>query len=490
MSTRGDGLVDRLSERGYVDRWGFLLFAAGGGTAILLAKLFGVSATLVAAGAAMTMVAYAVLVQFSGTGRLRADQAGDNCYYLGLIYTLVSLAYAIFLFDPAGTATTIVQGFGIALATTIMGLVLRVFFNQTRVDLVQTEDTARVELADAAGRLKAELAAMVVSMNDFGRQTRQSLEELRDGVVDALGEVQATASATVAAASAQASQAVADATTQASEAIATNTARATQALTYTSAEAAKAIAEQSSEAVARARRLAAATEKVVSGIERHAGTLGVVETATAGIAASLAALEGAAEATRGSMDALASRADDVGGAQAGVASAARELELSVGALREQIQGFDGAAGRFDELVASRIEEVRRVPDDIAARAAASIEVAVAAIRAGLESAVAAQEEARRKTAEAAAESARGADAATTAFRESLEKIVAAQDQATAAIARGAADGVAAVERHNAALEEELARARGNVAKVHSALVDMTGELASQVEARAAEARAA
>lgn len=173
MEPRRTGLIDRLAERGLVDRWGFLLFALGGAACILVAKHSGLSPVLVAAAAAITMVLYAAVTQAKGTGRLRGDQAGDNCYYLGLIYTLTSLAYAIFLFDPAETATTIVQGFGIALATTIMGIVLRVFFNQTRVDLVETEDTARLELADAAGRLKAELAATVVSMNDFGRRTRQ-----------------------------------------------------------------------------------------------------------------------------------------------------------------------------------------------------------------------------------------------------------------------------------------------------------------------------
>ena len=154
MTENSSSTVDRLAERGLIDRWGFLLFALLGSSAILIANSLNMAPIPVAAGAALTMVGYAALVQTSGSGRLRADQAGDNCYYLGLIYTLCSLAYAIFLFDPANTATTVVQGFGIALTTTIMGLVLRVFFSQSRVDLVQTEDTARIELAEAAGRLK------------------------------------------------------------------------------------------------------------------------------------------------------------------------------------------------------------------------------------------------------------------------------------------------------------------------------------------------
>src|SRR5689334_22344943 len=108
MATKRTGLVDRLEERGFVDRWGFLLFAFAGGIGILFAKKSAVEPVAVAVGAAMVMIAYAALVQRSGTGRLRADQAGDNCYYLGLIYTLISLSWAIFTFDPTATATTIV----------------------------------------------------------------------------------------------------------------------------------------------------------------------------------------------------------------------------------------------------------------------------------------------------------------------------------------------------------------------------------------------
>ena len=47
------------------------------------------------------------------------DQAGDNCYYLGLIYTLASLRNAIATFDPDQNASGIVQT-SCALATTIL----------------------------------------------------------------------------------------------------------------------------------------------------------------------------------------------------------------------------------------------------------------------------------------------------------------------------------------------------------------------------------
>ena len=434
MAQREDHLVDRLAERGLVDRWGFLLFALGGAAAILVAKAFGVAAIIVAAGAAITMVLYAAIVQTAGTGRLRADQAGDNCYYLGLIYTLTSLAYAIFFFDPADTATTIVQGFGVALATTIMGIVLRVFFNQSRVDLVQTEDTARIELAEAAGRLKAELAATVVSMNDFGRRTRQSLEELSGEVLRTLGEVQAAATKAVTEASEQTTTSIREAGEQAVRSVADMAGHASSAISDTAAQATQAVSEQTSEAVARARRLSNATEKVVAGIEKHAGVLGEVERSTSGIMAGLAALESAATATRGSMEALGVRAGRIDEAEAGVGAAGRDLRDAASQLLGHMQKFDGAAERFDTLVGARLEQVKSVPEEVGVRSRQAVEAAIEALR------------------------------------SSVTELTGAQSH-----------GAAAIARHNDALEAELTRSRDNVAKVHSALVEITGNLAAQVE---------
>src|SRR5690606_32166208 len=87
---------------------------------------------------------------------------------------------AIATFDPNDTASTIVQGFGIALATTIFGLILRVFFNQGRPDLENVEEQARLELTDASSRLKAELNQAVGHLNDVVARARQAIAEMND----------------------------------------------------------------------------------------------------------------------------------------------------------------------------------------------------------------------------------------------------------------------------------------------------------------------
>lgn len=172
---------DRLKSRILVDQYLFFLFAAGGSVLIVAAKaLASLSMEEIALGAVLVMLVYAVLVGKKGVGKLRADQAGDNCYYLGLIYTLTSLAFAIFTFDPAETANAIVQGFGVALATTIFGLILRVFFNQSRVDIHEIEEDVRQELVEAASRLKTQLNQISNGFSDFSLGLQQSMLEVRE----------------------------------------------------------------------------------------------------------------------------------------------------------------------------------------------------------------------------------------------------------------------------------------------------------------------
>jgi hypothetical protein len=87
-------------------------------------------------------------------------------------------------------AEEIVQNFGIAIATTIAGIALRVFFNQLRQDPVEVERLARLELAEAARRVRRELDGTVVEFGYFRRTVQQSMVEAFEEVrqqVDGIG---------------------------------------------------------------------------------------------------------------------------------------------------------------------------------------------------------------------------------------------------------------------------------------------------------------
>jgi len=113
------------------------------------------------------MLVYAGAVVGMPRVRVRFDQAGDNAYYLGLLFTLVSMAFALFDFGNQAAsalgdkerlaAIKIIGDFGIALATTITGIALRVVLHQMRVDPADIESSTRIELAEASRRVKAVL---------------------------------------------------------------------------------------------------------------------------------------------------------------------------------------------------------------------------------------------------------------------------------------------------------------------------------------------
>jgi hypothetical protein len=67
-----------------------------------------------------------------------------------------------------------VQNFGIAIGSTIAGVALRVIFNQMRRDPVEVEQRMRLELAEAARRVRRELDASVVEFAYFRRNAQQS----------------------------------------------------------------------------------------------------------------------------------------------------------------------------------------------------------------------------------------------------------------------------------------------------------------------------
>ena len=134
----------------------------------------------------IVMGVYASVVTLVPRTRLRLDQAGDNLYYLGFTYTLCSLAITLYRFHATeGTVDYIVSNFGIALATTIAGVVFRVWLHQMRDDPLELERETRSELTEAVSRLRAEIDQAIREFNHFNRTLQQSAQE----AIEAQGNV-------------------------------------------------------------------------------------------------------------------------------------------------------------------------------------------------------------------------------------------------------------------------------------------------------------
>lgn len=408
-------LKDALQERGLVDRWGFVGFAVVGGIMIwLLKRETQVPVEWVAFGAAAMMAAYALIVSTRGTGKLRADQAGDNCYYLGLIYTLISLSHAIFTFDPADMATTIVQGFGIALLTTIFGLMLRVFFNQSRVDLQETEDTTRLELTEAAARLKTQLSQIANNFSDFGLGLQQSLEELRQSATHSISSA-------------------ADESVKAIRELAQTTGEGLQSQT-------KSLQERVAE-------LTKATSKTVTALDQHAVSLGELTVQQVGAAESLRLIETAVSAAADGGEKMRAQIESAAASQAIITTAASNFSDTVSRLQSSVGESVTTLSSLQSNFQERLKELERAPQsttDAALKAIAS---------------------------------------AADRLKVVIDNLAAEHEGAGRSIETMSSGVVRSLQSHNAQMESELGKSRENVAKVHSALVEMTMKLTDDLDPR-------
>ena len=182
------------------------MFVAAGSIYIILSKIAGFGPIYVTFVPVVIMVGYALLIWLPRSLRLRDDQAGDNVYYMGFLFTLTSLGVSLYQFNASRAAEEIVQNFGIAIGSTITGIALRVIFNQMRLDPVEIERTMRLELAEAARRVRRELDSTVVEFGYVRRSAHQAAADSFKLVAEKFDDVSANllaSMATVAAKSAE-----------------------------------------------------------------------------------------------------------------------------------------------------------------------------------------------------------------------------------------------------------------------------------------------
>lgn len=148
----------------------FVIFAVGAAL-IVAAKLGSTSKWLPAVIGAVSILLFCAIGWVTPRYRLREDRLGDSAYYLGFLFTLVSLAITLYQFTALGGVEIVISGFGIALATTIVGLALRVFFQQLRDEPMEVEQEIRRSLRDDADQLQRDI-----------RQCVEGLSALRDRV--------------------------------------------------------------------------------------------------------------------------------------------------------------------------------------------------------------------------------------------------------------------------------------------------------------------
>ena len=116
--TQRHNLTARIGP--FTDQGCFLVAFFTGVISILSLKYLAAPQLVVTGVPVLIMLSYLALMLVFRRMRVDDDQAGDNLYYLGFLFTLTSLGCALFQYNGSSSKESIIQNFGIALATTIV----------------------------------------------------------------------------------------------------------------------------------------------------------------------------------------------------------------------------------------------------------------------------------------------------------------------------------------------------------------------------------
>ena len=155
----------------------FVLVTLGGMAFIWTAKLWQLETWFVTSVPILLMGTYFLVSLIASGLRLHNEQAGDDRYYMGFLFTLCSLGVSLYRFGAEASIDDIVRNFGVAISSTIAGIALRIFFNQMRRDPIDIERSVRHELAEMTRRVRTELDTSAREFANYRRVSNQMLSE-------------------------------------------------------------------------------------------------------------------------------------------------------------------------------------------------------------------------------------------------------------------------------------------------------------------------
>ncbi len=352
----------RLAASDHLDKVALVVAFVAGAVGAWLIKDLGYGPFWAAGWTVAAMLSYVLAVTLLGRLEIEPEAIGDNCYYLGFLLTLASLATTLYQLaqgdDQVALMRSIVSGFGIALVSTILGILLRVIFIQLRPDIVARDRQTRIELQQAARNLRLELASSVATIKEFSTEAIQVASEQAARITEATNlavEVQRgrmasdaevysdTLRTTLAAVGEQSARSIADSVTAASRG-------ASEAIRDLLGEMSRAVsAFADAETAALAAREAHDSRAGAAALAQASDLSDRIEALSARLAASLAAISddlargvASVEAARQVHDAHAAEA--AASASAAVASAATAAEAAARAETAQPKAAGGFFG--------------------------------------------------------------------------------------------------------------------------------------------------
>ena len=151
-----------------------------------------------------SMVLYAARGWRAGRAVSESHQFADSCYYLGFLFTLLALIASLAEFAGVSDTTaqinlnTFFTRFGLALVTTVLGLGLRVFLSNFRVDTDESVRDAEEALGEASQKLRHQVDQITVDVRAQAREMQATMETLLEQTKRTVQESNETTKAAVA----------------------------------------------------------------------------------------------------------------------------------------------------------------------------------------------------------------------------------------------------------------------------------------------------
>ncbi|WP_120635257.1 hypothetical protein [Ruegeria sp. EL01] len=183
MALRTSRLHD-VAPRENLDRFAFVLAFILGVSGGVILKFTGAHPFIAAGYSGAILVSYALIAWAGGRVKIEPEAIGDNCYYLGFLFTLASLALTLYqMADPTTNAgkpiaiPEVISGFGVALSSTIFGVFLRVLLMQMRPDFVAKDRAVRADLNHSYAEFRKNLSGTLSQMKAFSTESIQLAAE-------------------------------------------------------------------------------------------------------------------------------------------------------------------------------------------------------------------------------------------------------------------------------------------------------------------------
>ena len=97
---------------------------------------------------------------------VRDEQMGDSFYYLGFLFTLTALAVSLFSLKEGTDSGVLLKNFGVAITTTLTGLIGRIIMSQFRESLDEMKEKTESQISESARKLSIQLTSSIGMLNE------------------------------------------------------------------------------------------------------------------------------------------------------------------------------------------------------------------------------------------------------------------------------------------------------------------------------------